>query len=102
MKVNVQLVSVVLQELVAHVRRGDASITDKDQFPPLVAEGHKSPQDLRKLFQESFDENGFDRGDDDQVVREVKTILEHASNTWHQGFMGKLYAATTPVCTHLK
>ena len=99
---NIQLVSVVLQEIVAHVRRGDASITEEDQFTPLVAQGHKSPQDLRKLFQESFDETGFGEVNDDQVVKEVKTILEHASNTWHQGFLGKLYAATTPVCTHLR
>lgn len=52
---------------------------------------YKSPEELQKIFKLDFPVSG--RGQDG-LLQILKQILRYSVNTWHQGFLDKLYAST--------
>ncbi|KAH8692677.1 pyridoxal phosphate-dependent transferase [Talaromyces proteolyticus] len=52
---------------------------------------HKSPDELEKLLKLDFPRTGQGQG---RFLEVVQQILHYSVNTWHQGFLDKLYAST--------
>ncbi|PYH93282.1 glutamate decarboxylase [Aspergillus ellipticus CBS 707.79] len=52
---------------------------------------HKRPEELQKLLQLTFPDQGTGQ---DGLVEVVRKVLRYSVNTWHQGFLDKLYAST--------
>lgn len=62
--------------------------------PRSVLVEHHPPRSLIPLLNVSLPDQG--RGKDG-VLEAVQKVLQYSVNTWDQGFLDKLYAATTPV-----
>ncbi|PYI10177.1 group II pyridoxal-5-phosphate decarboxylase [Aspergillus sclerotiicarbonarius CBS 121057] len=52
---------------------------------------HKKPEELQKLLQLALPEQGTGQ---DGLVEVLRKVLQYSVNTWHQGFLDKLYAST--------
>ncbi|PWY92436.1 glutamate decarboxylase [Aspergillus heteromorphus CBS 117.55] len=52
---------------------------------------HKKPEELQKLLQLSLPDQGTGQ---DGLVEVLRKVLRYSVNTWHQGFLDKLYAST--------
>ncbi|EME77802.1 uncharacterized protein MYCFIDRAFT_145816, partial [Pseudocercospora fijiensis CIRAD86] len=52
------------------------------------------PQQLQQLLACSLPQQGLGR---DGFIEMVQKLYRHSVNTWHQGFLDKLYASITPV-----
>ena len=55
---------------------------------------HHPPQKLTSLLDVSLPDEGTGK---DGLLQAVQKVLQYSVNTWDQGFLDKLYAATTPV-----
>lgn len=62
--------------------------------PRSVLLEHHPPEKLRSLLDFSLPQSGTGR---DGLLTAAKSILQYSVNTWDQGFLDKLYSATTPV-----
>lgn len=52
---------------------------------------YKSPEDLQKLLKLDLPSNGKGQ---DGLLQVLQEVLRYSVNTWHQGFLDKLYAST--------
>ncbi|KAE8382601.1 hypothetical protein BDV26DRAFT_277957 [Aspergillus bertholletiae] len=52
---------------------------------------HKKPEDLQSILQLELPEQGTGQ---DGLVEALQKVLRYSVNTWHQGFLDKLYAST--------
>ena len=55
---------------------------------------HASPEALKELLDLDLPRHG--RGHDG-IVKFAAKLLNNSANTWHQGFLDKLYGSTDPV-----
>lgn len=62
--------------------------------PRSVLVEHHPPQKLTSLLDVSLPDEGTGK---DGLLQAVQKVLQYSVNTWDQGFLDKLYAATTPV-----
>jgi glutamate/tyrosine decarboxylase-like PLP-dependent enzyme len=69
-------------------------LQQKGKGPRSVLVEHHPPQKLQPLLDVSLPDEG--RGKDG-LLEAVQRVLQYSVNTWDQGFLDKLYAATTPV-----
>jgi glutamate/tyrosine decarboxylase-like PLP-dependent enzyme len=69
-------------------------LQQKGKGPRSVLVEHHPPQKLQPLLDVSLPDEG--RGKDG-LLQAVQKVLQYSVNTWDQGFLDKLYAATTPV-----
>ncbi|PWY84563.1 group II pyridoxal-5-phosphate decarboxylase [Aspergillus sclerotioniger CBS 115572] len=61
------------------------------QSPGTSLVNHKKPEELQKLLQLALPEQGTGQ---DGLVEVLRKVLQYSVNTWHQGFLDKLYAST--------
>ena len=54
---------------------------------------YKKPQDLQRALQLDLPE----RGSPEDFLQVVRKVLRYSVNTWHPGFLDKLYSSTNPV-----
>lgn len=59
--------------------------------PSTILVDYKSPEDLQKLLKLDLPSAGQGQ---DGLLHIVRQILRYSVNTWHQGFLDKLYAST--------
>jgi glutamate/tyrosine decarboxylase-like PLP-dependent enzyme len=52
---------------------------------------YKKPEDLRDILQLEIPEQGRKQGG---LIEVLQKVLKYSVNTWHQGFLDKLYAST--------
>ncbi|KAL4885136.1 hypothetical protein BJY04DRAFT_205685 [Aspergillus karnatakaensis] len=52
---------------------------------------YKKPEELQKILQLSLPQKGTGQ---DGLVEILRNVLKYSVNTWHQGFLDKLYAST--------
>jgi glutamate/tyrosine decarboxylase-like PLP-dependent enzyme len=69
-------------------------LQQKGKGPRSVLVEHHPPQKLQPLLDVSLPDEG--RGKDG-LLQAVQKVLQYSVNTWDQGFLDKLYAATTRV-----
>lgn len=74
-------------ELIPEESKGSAN--GNNDIPRLVE--YKKPEELQAALQLEFPDSG--RGADG-LLRILEKILKYSVNTWHQGFLDKLYAST--------
>ncbi|RAL01652.1 pyridoxal phosphate-dependent decarboxylase family protein [Aspergillus ibericus CBS 121593] len=59
--------------------------------PGTALVDHKKPEELQKLLQLALPEQGTGQ---EGLVEVLRKVLQYSVNTWHQGFLDKLYAST--------
>jgi glutamate/tyrosine decarboxylase-like PLP-dependent enzyme len=69
-------------------------LQQKGKGPRSVLVEHHPPQKLTSLLDVSLPDEGTGK---DGLLQAVQKVLQYSVNTWDQGFLDKLYAATTPV-----
>lgn len=69
-------------------------LQQKGKGPRSVLVEHHPPQKLTPLLDVSLPDEGTGK---DGLLQAVQKVLQYSVNTWDQGFLDKLYAATTPV-----
>ncbi|PYI34177.1 glutamate decarboxylase [Aspergillus indologenus CBS 114.80] len=94
-----RLLSAVEDLLIPFIRRADLDpLASKESLAPndddengtsLVE--HKRPEELQRLLQLSLPQEGAGQ---DGLVDVLRQVLRYSVNTWHQGFLDKLYAST--------
>ncbi len=57
---------------------------------------YQTPADLVSRLKLVLPEEGNGK---DGLIATIKKLLQYSVNTWDQGFMDKLFAANTPVCS---
>ncbi|PYH40431.1 pyridoxal phosphate-dependent decarboxylase family protein [Aspergillus saccharolyticus JOP 1030-1] len=91
------LLSAVEDLLIPFIRSADLdplsskSLTANDQKDGTSLVEHKKPEELQELLQLSLPQEGTGQNGLVDVLRQV---LRYSVNTWHQGFLDKLYAST--------
>ncbi|KAF9891118.1 hypothetical protein FE257_005054 [Aspergillus nanangensis] len=63
----------------------------KDSPSTTALVDHQTPEELRDILQLTLPENGTGQ---EGLVEIVQKVLRYSVNTWHQGFLDKLYAST--------
>lgn len=69
-------------------------LQQKGSGPRTTLVEHHPPKKLNQLLDISLPEQGQGQ---DGLLAAAQEVLKYSVNTWDQGFMDKLYAATTPV-----
>ncbi|KAI7579125.1 hypothetical protein D0869_02654 [Hortaea werneckii] len=97
------LLSSVKELVIPFIRAADEDAATKaeghglqqpGQGPRSVLVEHHPPKKLRQLIDLSLPAQGQGK---EGVMQMVHDVLRYSVNTWDQGFLDKLYAATTPV-----
>ncbi|KAI7090090.1 PLP-dependent transferase [Hortaea werneckii] len=97
------LLSSVKELVIPFIRAADEDAATKaeghglqqpGQGPRSVLVEHHPPKKLRQLIDLSLPAQGQGK---DGMMQMVHDVLRYSVNTWDQGFLDKLYAATTPV-----
>ena len=78
----------------AATKKDGHGLQQSGKGPRTVLVEHHPPKKLRQLLDVSLPEQGQGK---DGMLRMVQDVLHYSVNTWDQGFLDKLYAATTPV-----
>lgn len=96
-----QLLSAVQDLLIPFINSADAApipnkyaengiSTDLNKPTPSLVD-YKSPEELQRLLQLDLPSTGHGQ---EGLLQVLQQILRYSVNTWHQGFLDKLYAST--------
>ncbi|RAL15466.1 pyridoxal phosphate-dependent decarboxylase family protein [Aspergillus homomorphus CBS 101889] len=90
------LLSAVEDLLIPFIRSADTDRFDSKSLTPNDHNGtslveYKKPEELQQLLQLSLPQEGSGQ---DGLVDVLRQVLRYSVNTWHQGFLDKLYAST--------
>jgi glutamate decarboxylase len=82
-------------QLIPFVQRADTTPSNASidsAVIPIVTD--VAPDKLQQLLELHLEDQGFGKKG---VLELLHRILRHSVNTWHQGFMDKLYSSTNAV-----
>ncbi|ODV97067.1 hypothetical protein PACTADRAFT_48832 [Pachysolen tannophilus NRRL Y-2460] len=76
-----------------------AELDENNELKPTIGPTFNSPEDLKELLKlDRFDYYKGQRGGSQTGLMEmVDSLLQNSVNTWHPGFLDKLYASTNPI-----
>ncbi|KAI5291147.1 hypothetical protein KEM54_006137 [Ascosphaera aggregata] len=86
------LLDIVQKRLISYIHAAES-----DSYPENAGPEHStltkqvSPQDLQRILNPQFPAEGQST---EGLVNVLDKVLEYSVNTWHQGFLDKLYAST--------
>lgn len=96
-----QLLNAVEELLIPFIRSADESPRNAAngskarngiiQQPSTSLVDYKKPEELQKILQLEFPQKGTKQ---DGLIEVLHKVLRYSVNTWHQGFLDKLYAST--------
>lgn len=89
------LLAVIQPKILEFIKSGEIT---KGKVPKTIGSSFDRPDEVKKALDlESYDYSNGESGEMVKVVEAIDKILHNSINTWHPGFLDKLYAGTNPI-----
>ncbi|CAG8687229.1 28583_t:CDS:2 [Dentiscutata erythropus] len=83
-----------LENLVSQMKELMVEHVNYSRKPDALVLDYKSPEELKKIMDLEL---GYEGVGVVGLMPIIQNILKYSVNTWHPGFLGKLYASTNPI-----
>ncbi|CAG8609975.1 4461_t:CDS:2, partial [Scutellospora calospora] len=86
--------AIELEKLVSQMKELMVEHVNNSRKPGALVLDYKSPKELKQIMDLEL---GYDGIGVEGLMPLIQNILKYSANTWHPGFMDKLYAGTNPI-----